>query len=61
MYDSGKKKANSIKVNSVFTIVPELPHNLNVFIIINTIPLDTDWKKKHFKADLGETVIWETF
>ena len=28
------------KVNSVFTIVPELPHNLNVLIIINTIPLE---------------------
>ena len=28
------------EVNSVFTIVPELPHNLNVLIIINTIPLE---------------------
>lgn len=28
------------EVNSVFTIVPELPHNLNVLIIIHTIPLE---------------------
>ena len=28
------------EVNSVFTIVPELPQNLNVLIIINTIPLE---------------------
>ena len=31
-----------VKVGSVFTIVPELPHNLNVLIIINTIPLETE-------------------
>ncbi|XP_015764306.1 PREDICTED: beta-1,3-galactosyltransferase 1-like isoform X2 [Acropora digitifera] len=30
------------EVNSVFTIVPELPHNLNVLLIINTIPLETE-------------------
>ena len=30
------------EVNSVFTIVPELPHNLNVLIIINTIPLEQE-------------------
>ena len=28
------------EVNSVFPIVPELPHNLNVLIIIHTIPLE---------------------
>ncbi|XP_015764303.1 PREDICTED: beta-1,3-galactosyltransferase 1-like isoform X2 [Acropora digitifera] len=31
-----------VKVSSVFTIVPELPHNLNVLIIINTIPLEQE-------------------
>lgn len=31
-----------VKVNSVFTIVPDLPHNLNVLLIINTIPLETE-------------------
>ena len=31
-----------VKVNSLFTIVPELPHNLNVLLIINTIPLETE-------------------
>ena len=30
------------KVNSVFTIVPELPHNIDVLIIINTVPLETE-------------------
>ena len=30
------------EVNSVFTIVPELPYNLNVLLIINTIPLESE-------------------
>ena len=31
-----------VKINSMFTIVPDLPHNFSVLIIINTIPLETE-------------------
>ena len=58
-----------VKVNSVFTIVPALPHHIDVLIIINTVPLETErrnvlrqtwarqssWKLE-FDPDSGEIV-----